>query len=315
MRLSLILTPDFNMAATMGFVDPLRAANYLSGASRFAWRFATEAGGPCRASNGAVLETATLPAERPDIAIISASWTPERHATPAISAALRRWARAGTTLGGIDTGAFVLAEAGLLKGRRATAHSEHLGALAELYPDIEAMETLCVFDDKRMTCAGGVAAVDFGLHLVADRLGEAQAAAAARYLFHPGLRGAGAPQNPPAIGPAPAPLKAALAAMEAEREEPLSIAEIAALAGVSHRQLDRLFASHFRRTPGQVYRGLRLDRAHGLVTQTDLPLAEIAVACGFASPAHFSRAYRQRFARSPSQDRVEGRVPFEFRGI
>jgi len=82
---------------------------------------------------------------------------------------------------------------------------------------------------------------------------------------------------------------------------------------MSQRQLDRLFQRYVGRSPVIYYRDIRLDRARGLVTQTDMRLAEVALASGFASPVHFSRAYRDRFGVPPRKDRIEGRIPFEYR--
>jgi transcriptional regulator GlxA family with amidase domain len=101
--------------------------------------------------------------------------------------------------------------------------------------------------------------------------------------------------------------------MEENLEDALSIPQICTRLRVSQRQLDRLFAQFVRKGPVLYYRDMRLDRARSLVTQTDMKLSEIAVASGFSSQAHFSRAYRERFGLAPRTDRVEGRVPFEFR--
>lgn len=316
----IIVTPSFNLAATMNFIDPFRAANYLEGETRFRWQILSETGGLCTASNGAGLDTAALsdPVERPaDIVIVSSSWTPDQHGTPAIFAALRHAARNKAMIGGIDTGAFVLAQAGLLDGRRATVHYEHMDAFQELYPDTELSENLCVFDNDRVTCCGGVAAVDFALRIVERLYGSALANAAARYVFHPELRGQGAPQNPKALEPigvgVPELVKRAIKVMEENLEDPLPIPEICEIVAISHRQLDRLFAKFLHKTPALYYRDIRLDRARGLVTQTNLAMSEIAVASGFASQVHFSRAYRDRFGLPPIKDRTEGRIPFEFR--
>ena len=108
-------------------------------------------------------------------------------------------------------------------------------------------------------------------------------------------------------------LDAAEHLLEHRPDEEVSLAAIAAHAGISQRRLERLFRRFIGRTPARYYRDVRLDRARGLATQTDLPLREIALACGFASPEHFSRAYRKRFGAPPQVDRQAGRVPFEFR--
>ncbi len=319
-RILLLVTPNFNMLATMGFIDPFRAANYLDGKPHFTWDFVSEAGGYCVSSNGAGTETAGLnsfDAQPADILIVSSSWNPERHLTAKISTALHQWARTGVLLGALDTGAFMLAQAGLLNGRRATVHYEHIDAFQELYPDVEVTENLYVLDGNRATCCGGGASVDFALHLLQGIHGIALANAAARYIFHDRFRGPSALQQPEGNEPLgtiiPATLKTAIQIMEAHLEDPLPIPAICKQANISHRQLDRLFATHIRKTPALYYRDIRLDRARGLVTQTDMPIAEVAMASGFASQVHFSRSYKERFGLPPSQDRVEGRVPFEYR--
>lgn len=318
--LIVLVTPNFNMAATVGFIDPFRAANYLEGTMRFQWQIVSSGGGPCTASNGMTIDTIPL-AEvqdgRRDFVIVSSSWAPEAYNSTPLHTSLWRWSGQGVTLGGLDTGAFILAEAGLLRGRRATVHYEHIDAMQELYPNVEVSEELFVFDGPRITCCGGAAAVDFALHIIKGTKGDRLANAAARYVFHQTVRPQGAMQSPGLAEPmgqlAPAAVKRAIGLMEQHLETPLSIPEICAAINLSQRQLNRLFARHVKKSPTAYYRDIRLDRARGLVTQTNMSLLEVSVASGFASQVHFSRAYRERFGLSPRNDRVEGRVPFEFR--
>lgn len=316
----MLVTPDFNLAATSGFIDPFRAANYLEGMGLFRWVFVSDPGGLVRASNGTSISTEPLQqvsATPPDFLIVSSSWRPEAHVSAAILTALRAVVLRQATVGGLDTGAFVLAQAGLLKGQRATVHYEHIDAFNELFPETEVCETLWVLDDLRLSCCGGAAAMECALHIVQRLYGPALANAAARYLFSQPLRGHTAPQNPQESEPlgatVPDIVRQAIRVMEAHLETPLSIGDLCEEVGVSHRQLDRLFAQFVGKTPVLYYREIRLDRARGLVTQTNLSMTEIAYASGFASQVHFSRAYKQRFGLAPSKDRIEGRIPFEFR--
>ncbi len=320
LSIQIIVTPSFNLAATMGFIDPFRAANYLEGQNLFGWSLVSEDGGVCRASNGAEISTLALRDTRnepADFVIVSSSWTPELYGTAAIQSILHHRARQNVTLGCIDTGAFVLARAGLLQGRRTTVHYEHTDAFQEMFPDAQVTETICEFDGSRISCCGGVATTDFALHIIRNTHGAAIANAAARYVFHADLRDPNTPQNPPEAEPlgktVPQAVRRAIAAMEAHLEEPLPIPAICAQVEISQRQLDRLFSRHLHKTPALYYRDIRLDRARGLVTQTNMSMAEIAVASGFASQVHFSRAYKSRFGLPPSRDRIDGRVPFEFR--
>lgn len=168
LQILIIVTPNFNLAATMSFIDPFRAANYLEGDARFKWVIASNAK-TCLASNGVNIETALLKdiARRMfDIVVVSSSWAPETAVTSQLLGTLRKWARDGSIIGALDTGAFILADAGLLRGRRATVHYEHIDALKELHPDIEVMEDILVQDEKRFSCCGGVASSDMALHIL-----------------------------------------------------------------------------------------------------------------------------------------------------
>lgn len=319
-HIAMIVAPSFNLAATVSFLDPFRAANYLEGRSLYHWALFSEGGGPVAASNGLSVETAPMPeasTRAPQLTMISTSWTPEVYGSLAVLSALRRFARQGVVMGGIDTGAFLLAAAGLLNGRCATVHYEHLDAFAELYPKVDVREDLYVIDGDRITCCGGVAATDLALQIMRHSQGEALANAAARYVFHDRLRAPGERQETSGIEPlgstTPQKLRDAISLMGQNLEEPLSVPDIADIVGLSQRQLERLFAASAGVSPVSYYRDIRLDRARGLVTQTDMPVLEVALACGFASPEHFSRAYRVRFGISPRSDRIEGRIPFEFR--
>jgi transcriptional regulator GlxA family with amidase domain len=318
-RVLVLVVPNFNMAATMAFVDPLRAANYIAGQTQFRWVFAGLAA-QCPASNGAILVVkplADIANDEFDLVVVSSSWSPETANSAALRAALRRWHRLGWQLAGLDTGAFILADAGLLKGHRATVHYEHIDAFKELHGDIDVVEDMIVEDQKFITCSGGFAASDMGLHIVARQLGPAVASHAARFVFHPGLRAAGTSQNALPAGPiaqsVPAKLHEAINLMEKHLEHVLTLPELGQRMGISQRHLARLFQRHVGLSPVSYYRNIRLDRARGLITQTDLAVAEVALASGFSNPVNFSRAYRLRFGLSPSRDRVEGRIPFDYR--
>ncbi|KIC09093.1 AraC family transcriptional regulator [Leisingera sp. ANG-M1] len=319
-EIAVLVTPHFNMAATLAFLDPFRAANYLSGRQHFRWRLAAEDAGLCRASNGLEISVEPLQAlaqAQPDLVVVSSSWTPEAFTSAPLLAAIRRFSRSGSYIGGLDTAAFILAEAGLLNGRRATVHYEHIDAFGEKYPQVGICEDLFVHEGSAGTCCGGAAAGEYALFLLRSMAGDALASDCAKYLFHSTVRGPGAHQTDAHLEPlgntAPAKLRKAIEIMEQHLETPVTIPELCRLAGVSQRQLNRLFQDCVRTSPQLYYRDIRLDRARGLVTQTELRMSEIALASGFASQVHFSRAYKKRFGLPPARDRLESRVPFEFR--
>ncbi|MEM8704502.1 MAG: GlxA family transcriptional regulator [Pseudomonadota bacterium] len=319
-RIVILVTPHFNVSATTSFIDPFRVANYLTGTASFSWTVVSDRGGPVSSSSGLSIDTkavSDLGAVKPDLVLVSTSWTPERHYTDLVLGPLKKWARGGATVGGLDTGAFVIAKAGLLAGKAATVHYEHMDALIEVAPDTTVCEDLYVIDDRIFTCCGGSASTDLALYFLRTHSGVSLANAASRYLFHHHVRGEGHSQNPKRIEPmgyaTPGTVRRAIDLMEQHLEDPLSIPDICDQLGVSQRQLSRLFKHYVRRSPVEYYRDIRLDRARGLVTQTEMKLSEIAAASGFNSQVHFSRSYKTRFGLSPGSDRIEGRVPFEFR--
>lgn len=321
-HLGILLLPYFNAMATMALLDPLRAANYLRGQPLYVWDFLSLDGNPVYASNGLQISaTQAIDNARRDyqMALVSSSWTPEAHRDPRITAWLRGCARHGAVLGGLDTGAFLLAYAGLLAGRTVTVHYEHIAAFKELFPAIPVTENLYVMDRDRISCCGGAAASDLALEILRTQHGIDVANGAARYIFHERLRGPEAQQFPaqqePVGSHVPEKLRKAIVCMERHLENPLPLSAIAAQVALSQRQLERLFRRHTGVTPVQYYQEVRLDRARGMVTQTELSLLEVAVACGFASQEYFARAYRKRFGLQPSQDRREGRIPFQFRSF
>jgi len=318
--LLILVTPHFNLATTTAFLDPFRVANYLTGRTSFRWQLVSSAGGETPTSNGLSVSTQSIfdtLSAKPDLVLVSSSWAPETHHTGEVSKALVRWSHGGARLGALDTGTFILARAGLLTNKRATVHYEHIDALMELFPDVTVTEDLFVVDGNRLTCCGGLASVDLALHILREIGGEGLANATARYVFHHHVRGPEVSQNPNNLEPfgqtTPSIVRRAIDVMEANLENPPPIPDICRQLNLSQRHLGRLFKQYVGKSPVLYFRDIRLDRARGLVTQTEMKLSEVAVASGFASQVHFSRAYRARFGLPPKQDRIEGRVPFEFR--
>lgn len=320
LNVTVICLPSCNGFATLAFLDPFRIANYLAGEPLSTWQLVSPAGGTITASNGVNLATGRMTSEvmaRSDVVVVSSSWTPEAFAERAFLRQLQIAGARGCHLVALDTGAVLLAAAGLLNGHRATVHYEHIDAFSEQFPDVVLVEDLTVVSGSRSSCCGGAAATDLALGMVANRWGGALANSVARYMFHERMRGAGERQLPEGREPigfqAPDVLRRAIQSMEDHLEEPLTIPEVADRVGVSQRQLERLFKRHTHVSAVRYYRNARLDRARGLITQTTLPIIEVALASGFPSPENFSRAYKARFGLSPRDDRVTGRVPFEFR--
>jgi AraC family carnitine catabolism transcriptional activator len=320
--IGLLLLPAFNAMAAQAFVDPFRAANYLRGSDLYRWQFLSLNGGEVRASNGLVVASAEQfsSSESPfDILAVNASWAPEKFRDATLQQRLRHCAQQGTVLVGIDTGAFVLAYAGLLEGYRTTVHYEHIASFRELFVNTRVDSVLYVMDRNRLSCCGGLAAADLALEIIGTQHGIGLSNASAHYIFQERLRSGEEEQQARSHEPVgysvPAVLREAIVLMERNLEEPLRLPEIAHYAGVSQRQMERLFRQHTGVTPVRYYINIRLDRARALLTQTELSVAEIANACGFSNAEPFTRAYKAHFATLPSEDRTRGRIPFQFRSF
>lgn len=306
-RIGFLLVPQFSMLELFCAIEPLRIANRLGGLD-FSWSFLSADGAPVSASNGIpVAAGAALTAVRDlPMLFVMASFEPEATIRRPDQAKLRDLARHGTLLGGIDTGPFILARAGLLRDRRTTLHWESIAAFSEEFPDIATSAHVFELDRDRLTCPGGTAPIDMMLHLIALRAGEDLANAVAEQIVHPRIRPGHDPQR---RGPAaryridhPA-IARAIDAMEAHLDEPLSMAALAKESGLSQRQLGRLFQGQMKTTAKAFYVRLRLERARQLLTESRRPVAEVALATGFASRAHFSRAYLQAFGTAPGARR------------
>ncbi len=220
---------------------------------------------------------------------------------------MRRLAGEGVRLGGISGGPYVLAEAGLLAQRRFTLHWEHAPALMEAFPQLRPEPARYVIDGDRVTCGGGVAPLDLMHALIAERMGTEFARRVSDWFLHTKVEPGAGPQRASLAerfavrSPA---LVAAFEAMAAHLEAPLSRARVARAAGVSPRQLARLFASQRGCTFLEDYHRLRLEHAERLLRQSALSVSEVAFATGFSSSSHFSRAFRRQFGASPGAARA-----------
>jgi AraC family transcriptional regulator, glycine betaine-responsive activator len=300
------LVPEFPMMAFAAALEPLRAANRLSGKSLYEWSFFSRDGKPVRASNG--IEVAVHhpagDATPVDLLFVCAGTCAPQPA--AIAKWLRAVARSGTAVGGISLGAYMLADAGLLDGHRCAVHWENLAAFAEKYPRVKTTTDILAIDGDRYTCSGGTSALDLVLQLVSEQHGRALANAVSDQFIHPRIRDAHDPQRMAVqsrIGVANERLIAAIDLMEAASDEPQSVHEIASAVGLSPRQLERLFARYLRDTPSRHYMKVRLERARAMLLQTTKPILDVAVASGFTSASHFSRCYRATYGRKPSDER------------
>ena len=258
------------MMAFASAIEPLRAANRLRGERLFDWRLYSRDAAPVRASNGVDIAVHAAPDDgaRIDLVLVCAGTREPAIGDAAACKWLRALARRNVALGSISLGAYVLARAGLLDGRRCALHWESLAAFAEQFPRIRTTSDIYVVDGNRRTCSGGTAALDMMLHLITERDGRALANDVSEQFIHPRIRSMQDPQRMAVqtrLGVANDKLIAAIALMETAHDEPRPVREIAARVRLSPRQLERLFAKYLGASPSQHYLKLRLERARTML--------------------------------------------------
>lgn len=310
-RHGFLLLPRFSLLALSGALEALAAANELLAENPYGRVLLSLTGEPVRAACGTPVACAHAVADAPVLdAVFVVSELPlpdgQRDGHRALHTWLRERAAAGATLGGIGTGAAVLAQAGVLSGHRATLHWAHVPALAEAHVQVVVSSNLYEIDRGRLSCAGGTASLDMMIAWLGQRHGERVAQELVSHFGLERLRPRDERQRAPLaarIGSGSAKLTEAVSLMEANLSEPLPTEDIARLVGVSRRQLERLFKQHLDELPSRYYAELRLARARRLLQQTSQSILQIGLSCGFSSGSHFSNAYRARYGRTPREER------------
>jgi transcriptional regulator GlxA family with amidase domain len=177
-------------------------------------------------------------------------------------------------------------------------------------------DQLYTIDRNRYTCSGGIAPLELMLHLIEDKLGTRLARLVSEQFIVDRIRDGNDRQYVPLraqVGVAHQGLLGVAELMEQNIENPLSLEEVAQKSGISRRQIERLFKRHVNMVPKRYYLEMRLKRARELLLQTAMPIMAVSTACGFQSPPHFSKCYRQLFGHPPIAERQQagsrGAVP------
>ena len=307
-RFIFVLLERFTLLSFAGAIDALRLANRTLGYDAYSWVLAGESGESAQCSAGSVtkLDMGLEALHHDDTVVVCGGEDVQAANSKAVIGWLRREARRGVALGAFCTGAHTLAEAGLLDGRRATIHWENYDGFSEDFPQVELTRSVYVIDGNRMTTAGGTASIDLMLALIARDHGPETANAVADQQIYSTIRTDRDQQRlsvPTRIGVRHPKLAQVIQAMESNTEEPVSPSELARQVGLSTRQLERLFRRYLNRSQKRYYMELRLGKARNLLMQTDMSVINVALACGFTSPSHFSKCYRAHYETTPYRER------------
>ncbi len=303
-----LLIDRFSMIAFASAIEPLRVANRMARQELYRWSIATERAEPVRCSNGTRLmaDTDLVDIDRDAMIFVCAGLDVNRVATKGVITWLRKQTRRGVGLGALCTGTYVLAKAGLLDKARCTIHWENRESFREEFPDINLTNRYFERDGTRWTSAGGTSSADMMLHMINAEQGRDLAAMVVDQLVLTPTRKDSDDQRlsvPARMGVRHPKLTTVIHMMEEHIEDPISPSDLAEDVGMSTRQLERLFRRYLNRSPKRYYMELRLQRARNLLLQTDMTVINVALACGFTSPSHFSKCYRNHFDHTPYRER------------
>lgn len=303
-----VLLNQFTLLPFSAALDCLRIANYTAGRELYSWELHGEGGDAVTCSAGVAFKLDDDLGElgRDDRMVLCGGVDVRSQTTKKLISWLRREARKGIMVGSLCTGTYALAKSGLLDDKRATIHWEHQDSFEEEFVDVELTKSVFVVSGNRMTAAGGTASLDLMLSLIASDYGEELANSVADQLIYSSIRTDQDPLRlsvPTRIGVRHPKLSQVIQMMEANIEEPMSPSVLAKDVGMSTRQLERLFRRYLNRSPKRYYMELRLQKARNLLMQTDMSVINVALACGFASPSHFSKCYRSHYNTTPYRER------------
>jgi len=309
-QFAFLLLDGFSLLSFTSAVETLHIANRAAGRKVFDWVTLSETGAPVMTNQGTShkVTAAISRLKRQTTLLVCGGDMIETATSKRILAWLREQAVHGCHVGGLCTAAWTLAEAGLLTSARATIHWENTESFAETFPLIALTDAPFVLDGNRSSTAGGTAAIDLVLELIARLADRDLAIATSEKMLYGSIHKLQenfsiAPCH--RIGLANPRLRRAIALMDENLDEGISTDTIADDVGVSVRQLERQFRQHLKQSPQRYLTSMRLDRAKRLLVQTDMTIIGISFAAGYSSQTHFSKVFRERFGRTPYQLRSE----------
>ncbi|MER9684073.1 GlxA family transcriptional regulator [Mesorhizobium sp. M0184] len=314
---SFYLAPGFSLQAFSSAVEALRLANEVLESEVYAWRIVSDDGHPARSSCGLTISVDTsLKDERsfigkmglfPSVAVVCGGSHP-----PTVNRTVHGWLREcrarKLSLAGIASGVFSIAQTGLADGRKCAVHWEQYPAFVEQFPNVAAVQSAFEIDDETYSCSGGDAAFDMFVQFVIEDCDSLVASRVCEKAVAMRVRQPGDRQRLPLHAGAAIQhdgLLRIIEQMEMHLDEPVALKDVAASSCLSRRQIERIFSQKIGRSPARYYLDMRLERAHLLILNSQLPIVEIAMACGFVSASHFSKAYRDSYGMTPREARSE----------
>tara|TARA_B110000240_G_scaffold30667_1_gene32698 strand:- start:849 stop:1832 length:984 start_codon:yes stop_codon:yes gene_type:complete len=308
LHVSFLMLSEYTLSAFSNAIGILRMANRLTDRALYTWSVHSLDGQSVISSAGLELTIDGSLADATDanILMVCGGYSVKKYCNKLLTDGLRKIAKRKIPIGGIDTGTYALAVAGLLDGYRCTIHWENLSSLREEFPRLDITSSLFVIDRDRYTCSGGISSIDLMLNLIASIHGHQLVQEISEQFTCDRVRTEKDAQRAPLkylIGASQPRLVDAVTLMESNIEEPLTLDEVADYVGISRRQLERLFNRYLHCAPSRYYLELRLSRARLLLLQTSIAVIDVAISCGFSTAPHFSKCYSDLYGKPPSAER------------
>jgi transcriptional regulator GlxA family with amidase domain len=307
-RVGFVICPGYSLMG-LAAVPAFEVANLIGDETVYELQFVSEHGGPVSASAGMNLETEPF-GERAFDTLIVGGGNFFRASTPSLIALLQRASKEARRVAAICTGAFVLAEAGLLDGRRITTHWMHARELQEQFPKCTVdVDRIFINDGPIWTSAGMSAGIDLALALIEADLGQEAAQAVARKLVLYHRRAGGQSQFSALLELEPKSdrVQSALTYAKQNLHRPLTVEDLAEAARLSPRQFSRVFHAETGQSPAKAVENLRVEAARLMMERSRHPIDVVADQTGFADRNRMRRAFLRAFGQPPQVLRRQAR--------
>jgi transcriptional regulator GlxA family with amidase domain len=285
-------------------------ANVVAGEKVYSLRLLSEKGGPLPNSFGSTIDTRVLGRQQLDTLIVTGLLRPVP-SSPEFLRQVRKVAASARRVASMCTGAFILAETGLLDGKRVTTHWVHARELQRQFPNVHVEEDrIFIIDGSTWTSAGMTAGVDLALGMIEKDFGAEFARSVAQRLVVYHRRAGGQSQHSALLelDPKSDRIQGALAYARSNLRAPLTVEELAEAAHLSPRQFSRAFRAETGRSPAKAVEDLRVEAARVMVEQSRHTMDEVASETGFADTERMRRAFLRAFGQPPQAIRRNARV-------
>ncbi len=309
-NIGFLLIEEFALMSFSAVVEPLRAANLIGKSSLYEIDYYCLGDNDVTSSNGATVRATQKFSETKhlDLLLVVAGYDATTFQNDKVFKFLQSLHRQSIPLGGVSGGPAILQFAGVMKNRRMTVHWEFRSALIEIVPDALVERSIYVIDRDRLTCAGGIAALDMMNALITEHHGYSFAQKVSDWFLHTEIRPSAGPQRAGLSERYPTATQNMLLAIEAMNNhiaDPLDLQQLSRICDVTARQMNRLFSEKLNTSTMDFYKNMRLERAKKMLEQSSIKIIDIAQATGYVSAAHFSSAFNKKFGISPSALRKE----------